>query len=129
MDRNSYRIFNLLLAGITGALFLYAGFFYTGAGSVACVYKAATGHECATCGVTRGFHAFLTGHWREALAFNRFALPLFLFFSVQFLGRVALSAAYRLYPAYPGRLPVWDAVLSALLFALTFGPLILVQGS
>ncbi|RYY65699.1 MAG: DUF2752 domain-containing protein [Chitinophagaceae bacterium] len=127
MDRYSYRLLNLVLAGITGALFLYAGFFYDSSGAVQCVYRQALGRDCATCGVTRSFHAFLTGHWQEGLAFNAFGLPLFLFFALQFFARVALVISAGHYAGFPGSLPRWDAALSATLFLVTFGPLIAAQ--
>ncbi|WP_165917184.1 DUF2752 domain-containing protein [Flaviaesturariibacter aridisoli] len=92
-----------------------------------CVYRRALGRDCVTCGITRSFHAFLTGHWQEGLAFNSFGLPLFLFFALQFAARVSLFVAARRYDGYPGPLPRWDAALSATLFLVLFWPLIAAQ--
>ena len=41
--------------------------------SLPCLFKAATGHECPGCGLTRAFQALLVGQFSEAWHFNPLA--------------------------------------------------------
>lgn len=47
----------------------------------ACPIKAKTGHDCPSCGMTRGVAALGHGEWSRAIAYNR-ASPLVLALSV-----------------------------------------------
>lgn len=125
MDRISYLRFNLIIAGIIAVILLYAGFFCYSNHSVACAYKAATGLDCPTCGLTRSFHAFLTGNWSRAMTLNKHALLLFSFFALQLLLRVLLLLLNKKLSLY--RTQCADLVFSATLFLVCFCPLIIQQ--
>jgi hypothetical protein len=104
-------------------------FFSQNAHAVSCAYKLATGKPCLSCGLTRSFHAFLTGHWQEAIAWNAYGATIFSFFVIQFIGRLSLIAYPYFYKPLPPATPKWDGIISLILFGICFGRLIVAQWS
>ncbi len=88
MNSKTYFWFNCIWAGIITAMLFYAGFFAYSSHAVQCVYKDATGIDCATCGITRGFHHVLVGNFKTAYQLNPLSLQLFLFFAIQLIMRL-----------------------------------------
>lgn len=123
MNSKTYFWFNCIWAGIITAMLFYAGFFAYSSHAVQCVYKDATGIDCATCGITRGFHHVLVGNFKTAYQLNPLSLQLFLFFAIQLIMRLCFMFLPSL---RNNRVKVirWDIIITLLLFAVCFFPLI-----
>ena len=103
-------------------MLFYAGFFAYHQHAVKCVYKNVTGSECATCGLTRSFHHILTGDFKQAVQLNALSIQLFVFFAVQLTARIVLIFATTKNNIQ--QILKWDLILSLILFAVCFFPLI-----
>ncbi len=72
--------FVLILAAFTGMLFLHVlgleVVYHTSKHVIFCPFHKATGLQCPGCGMTRAFWALSAMHFKEALQYNPFSLPL-----------------------------------------------------
>lgn len=60
-----------------------------------CIFHAATGLNCPGCGMQRFLHAFMHGHFSEAIHYNYiliFLIPYILFFGIE---RIVLAGEYQ----------------------------------
>ena len=110
---SSYKLINIILAGVILTIFIYSGFFYDSSLAVACVYKATIGVECAACGLTRDIDSFLSLNFNDPINSN--SLNIFLFFLLQLFARITLSIPKR-------EFITMDVILSALAFLYCFLP-------
>lgn len=77
--------------------------------------------------MSHAFSLIIRGRLAEAELWNRYALPLFIFFVVQFLMRAGISIWLRVGSSKPGYVGYVDAVLSALMMLAALFPLLRIQ--
>ena len=123
---DSYRIINIIFAGVIGLVFIYSCLFLPENGShmIPSFYTDITGHSSPSLGLSRAFSALVRGDIALANQFNPHALNIFAFFCFQFLYRVISLNVDRI--AFVNR-KLWiriDIVLLISLFLLAFYPLI-----
>jgi hypothetical protein len=118
----NYQIINLILAGITGMIFLYSGIFSAERDNhpIPCYYKKATGEECRTCGFSNAFSELVRGNISKAMEHNSLAGPVFLFFLLQFLLRMGLWVFLNRKPHLGRHVLLFDIPFSVLLFFWSF---------
>lgn len=56
-----------------------------------CPFKRATGHDCPTCGMSRGFSALAHGRWADARAYHSATPFMFVLFAVVAAGSLRLT--------------------------------------
>jgi len=85
----NYKLINLLFAGIFGMVFLYSGIFSAQKNNhpipSACIVK-----PCASTGLSRGFSEIVRFNFTSAKKYNKNAIPVFLFFLIQFSLRIII---------------------------------------
>ena len=123
---DSYRIINIIWAGIIGLVFIYSCLFLPENGNhpIPSFYTDLTGRPSPSIGLSRAFSALVRGQFDLAEQFNPHAKNIFAFFSLQF--------AYRLVSLGIDKIPfvnkrIWirvDILLSISLFILAFLPMI-----
>lgn len=123
---DSYRIINIIFAGIIGLVFIYSCLFLPEDGRhiIPSFYTDITGNASPSLGLSRAFSALVRGDVALANQFNPYALTIFLFFCFQFLFRL-ISLKVDSFSFINKR--IWiriDIVLLALSFLIAFYPLI-----
>jgi len=123
---DSYRIINIILAGIIGLVFIYSCLFLPEEGNhlIPSFYSDLTGKTSPSLGLSRAFSALVRGQFDLADQFNPHAKNIFAFLCFQFIFRL-LSLGIDKMPFLNKR--TWisvDILLSILLFTLAFLPLI-----
>ncbi|MGZ2369018.1 hypothetical protein ACXR6G_04480 [Ancylomarina sp. YFZ004] len=123
---DSYRIINIIFAGVIGLVFIYSCLFLPENGShiIPSFYTDITGNTSPSLGLSRAFSALVRGDLALANQFNPHALNIFVFFCFQFLYRLISLKVDRI--AFVNR-KTWirfDIVLSISLFLIAFYPLI-----
>lgn len=130
-----YHILNLSFALIILGILLYSAWYGPEPDQhpVSCIHSQVSGEPCPSCGLSRAFSAIVRGDAETARALNPHAIPVFLFFVLQLAMRGLTSFMVRIIqaPAAAGwlsvsRLTAADAILSILLFARAFLPLLTV---
>ncbi len=122
----AYIIISLIFFILIGMGFAYSYFFYPNYHPIDCLFKSYTGRACPTCGFSRSFSYFTHAQWEQAIQFNSHALPVFLFFTYQFILRMGIVFFY-----FTARKIIstsfikMDMIISISLFLLAFLPLIL----
>jgi len=123
---DSYRIINIIFAGVIGLVFIYSCLFLPENGShiIPSFYTDITGHSSPSLGLSRAFSALVRGDIALANQFNPHALNIFLFFCFQFIFRLISLKVDRM--SFVNRkLWIWlDILLSITLFLIVFYPLI-----
>jgi len=124
---DSYRIINIILAGVIGLVFIYSCLFLpeNGGHLIPSFYTDITHQSSPSLGLSRAFSALVRGQFSLAEQFNPYALNIFLFFTFQFLYRLVSLNIDRM--AFVNR-KLWiriDILFSPFLFLLAFYPLIL----
>ena len=117
---SAYRLLNITLTGVIGLIFLYSGFFVSTDLAITCSYKAQFGVECVSCGFSRDFAAFTHLDFSDKI--NPYSAGLFLFFFIQFIGRIVVLL---LKPNKEEQVIRWDVWLSVVLFVVLIGPYLL----
>ena len=106
----------------------YSGIFSPDRGNypIICVHEAVTGEPCPSCGLSHAFSLILRGRLAEALEWNIYSLRMFLFFFLQLVMRVGLSAWYIKIPepAMRNNLVVADTLVTSAMFILAFWPML-----
>jgi len=123
---DSYRIINIIFAGVIGLVFIYSCLFLPENGShlIPSFYTDMTGHSSPSLGLSRAFSALVRGDIALANQFNPHALDIFAFFCFQLLYRL-ISLKVDSITFIKRKRWIWiDIVLSISLFLLTFYPLI-----
>jgi len=124
---DSYRIINIIFAGVIGLVFIYSCLFLPEEGNhlIPSFYTDLTGETSPSLGLSRAFSALVRGQIGLANQFNPHALNIFAFFSFQFIFRL-LSLGIDKMPFLNKQTWIFvDVLLSILLFALAFRPMIL----
>jgi hypothetical protein len=121
-----YLTINFIIAGICIFIFAYSGFFIAAENNhvIKCGVYEQTGKYCPTCGLSRGFSEIVRLNIHSAAKYNMNALPVFIFFFVQFILRIAFSFAWLLFHRKLW-LIIFDAGISVLLLAYCFKGLII----
>jgi hypothetical protein len=124
---DSYRIINIIFAGVIGLVFIYSCLFLPENGShiIPSFYTDITGHSSPSLGLSRSFSALVRGQISLAHQFNPHALNIFAFFCFQFLYRLISLKVDSV--SFVNR-KTWiriDIVLSISLFLIAFYPLII----
>jgi len=118
---DSYRIINLIFAGIILAVFAYS-LFYGGERPhpVPSGSEMLTGRDTISTGLSRSFSSIVRFDFEQARAYNPYGISIFLFFLIQFIMRVA---GYML-STNPRRQAIirLDIIISILFFILLFRP-------
>lgn len=123
---DSYRIINIIFAGVIGLVFIYSCLFLPDGGKhlIPSFYTDITGNISPSLGLSRAFSALVRGDIALANKFNPHALNIFLFFCFQFLFRlISLKVDRFKYISRENWIFV-DIVLSISLFLIAFYPLI-----
>jgi len=94
---------------------------------VVCVHEKITGQPCPSCGMSHAFSLIIRGRLAEAELWNRYALPLFIFFVVQFFMRAGISLWLRVGSSKPAYVGYIDAVVSGVLMLAALFPLLRIQ--
>lgn len=123
---DSYRIINIIFAGVIGLVFIYSCLFLPENGShiVPSFYTDMTGHSSPSLGLSRAFSALVRGQISQANQFNSNALSIFAFFCFQFLFRlISLKVDNMSFVRRNSWIRI-DILLSISLFMIAFYPLI-----
>jgi len=123
---DSYRIINIIFAGVIGLVFIYSCLFLPENGShiIPSFYTDITGNTSPSLGLSRAFSALVRGQISLANQFNPHALNIFAFFSFQLFYRLISLKVDRV--SFVNR-KTWigvDIVLTIALFLIAFYPLI-----
>jgi len=121
---DSYRIINIIFAGVIGLVFIYSCLFLPENGShiIPSFYTDITGHSSPSLGLSRAFSALVRGDIALANQFNPHAHNIFLFFCFQFIFRMVSLKVDKV--SFIKR-KTWiciDVVLSISLFLIVFYP-------
>ncbi|MRT92211.1 DUF2752 domain-containing protein [Ancylomarina sp. 16SWW S1-10-2] len=124
---DSYRIINIIFAGVIGLVFIYSCLFLPEGGKhlIPSFYTDITGNSSPSLGLSRAFSALVRGDVTLANQFNPHATVIFAFFCFQFLFRI-LSLKVDIISVITKK--TWiriDIVLSITLFLIAFYPLII----
>ena len=124
---DSYRIINIIFAGVIGLVFIYSCLFLPDGGKhlIPSFYTDITGNTSPSLGLSRAFSALVRGDVFSANEFNPHALNIFTFFCFQFLFRLI---ALKVDSSASINRKTWirvDIVLSISLFLIAFYPLII----
>ncbi len=123
---DSYRIINIIFAGVIGLVFIYSCLFLPENGShiIPSFYTDITGNSSPSLGLSRAFSALIRGDLALANQFNPYVMNIFAFFCFQFLYRLISLKVDSM--SFVNR-KTWvriDIVLTISLFLLAFYPLI-----
>lgn len=123
---DSYRIINIIFAGVIGLVFIYSCLFLPDGGKhlIPSFYTDITGNVSPSLGLSRAFSALVRGNLALANQFNPHALNIFLFFCFQFLFRLISFKVDRFKYISRENWIFVDIVLSISLFLIAFYPLI-----
>ena len=127
MKKNdSYRIINIIFAGVIGLVFIYSCLFLPENGShiIPSFYTDITGDSSPSLGLSRAFSALVRGDLALANQFNPHALNIFAFFGFQFLYRLISLKVDSISFFNRKRWIQIDIVLTIVLFLIAFYPLI-----
>ena len=121
-----YLIINIILTGVVFLVFAYSGFFSPVKDNypVVCIHEKLTGEPCVSCGLSHSFSLILRGRISEAYDWNVYGLRVFIFFAGQLFMRIVFSVFYIKYPRSGKYLIVYDSVVSAMFFIVSFLPFI-----
>jgi len=127
LQNEPYLLINFILAGVILLVFAYSGFFSPVKDNypVVCIHEKLTGEPCISCGLSHSFSLILRGNISAANEWNAYGLRVFIFFAGQLLMRIVFSVFYIKYPESGKQLILYDAVVSALLFLVSFLPFII----
>ncbi len=122
-----YNRINLIFAGIIILIFVYSGIFSPEKSNhpVPCIHERLTGHPCPTCGISHSFSAIIRGNFKEAREWNRNGIPVFLFFLIQLVMRIAITIVNQKAFVPVKTLLYVDVSISLLLFISCFRRLLL----
>lgn len=123
---DSYRIINIIFAGVIGLVFIYSCLFLPEKGShlFPSIYTDLTGKTSPSLGLSRAFSALVRGDVALANQFNPHAKNIFAFLSFQFIYRLVSLGIDKM--TFVNK-RIWisvDILLLVLLFILAFHPLI-----
>lgn len=123
---DSYRIINIIFAGVIGLVFIYSCLFLPDGGKhlIPSFYTDITGNISPSLGLSRAFSALVRGNLALANQFNPHALNIFLFFCFQFLFRLISFKVDRFKCISRKKWILVDIILSIALFLIAFYPLI-----
>ena len=121
-----YLIINIIFAGVVILVFAYSGFFSPIKDNypVVCIHEKLTGEPCVSCGLSHSFSLIMRGRISEAYEWNVYGLRVFIFFAGQLLMRIVFSIFYIKYPGSGKYLIIYDSVVSAMFFLVSFLPFI-----
>ncbi len=124
---DSYRIINIIFAGVIGLVFIYSCLFLPDGGKhlIPSFYTDITGDASPSLGLSRAFSALVRGDVALANQFNPYALNIFAFFCFQFLFRLISLKVDSISFVNKKTWIQIDVVLTISLFLITFYPLII----
>ena len=124
--KRSYLLINLVLAGITGVIFIYSGIFSAEDGNhpLPSFHEMITGQPAPSSGMSRAFSEIIRGNLDSARDYNPDSLFLFAFFLIQASQRIAVSMILIRGRIKERHLLLADVVLSVSMFFYCFqGPI------
>lgn len=123
---DSYRIINIIFAGVIGLVFIYSCLFLPDGGQhlIPSFYTDITGNSSPSLGLSRAFSALVRGDVVLAIQFNPHAIKIFVFFCFQFLFRLISLKVDRMTFISKKQWIRTDIVLTIGLFLVVFYPLI-----
>lgn len=126
LNNEPYLIINLIFAGVILLIFAYSGIFSPVKDNypVVCIHQKLTGQPCPSCGLSHSFSLIVRGRLDEAFTWNHYGFRIFLFFASQLILRLAFSRSYIKNPGTRSQLIILDSVGSAVIFLISFWPLI-----
>jgi hypothetical protein len=122
---HSYKIINLIFAGIIVAILAYSFFFGTDGRKypIPSNSKILTAEITISTGLSRSFTAIMHFRFAEAKAYNPYGIRVFLFFFIQLFMRLTGFWLACRSPFLNRKLFTADAILSSGLFVFTCWPL------
>ena len=120
---STYKIVNIILAGIIGLIFIYSGFFVHSDASIHCTVKSIYGIDCITCGFSRDFNQYVQLNFNHSINSNSFNF--FLFFLINLFIRSILIIANKSLLKFENRLIIADSLIQSIWFILIISPIIL----
>ena len=122
ISNEPYLIINILFAGVILLIFAYSGIFSPEKNNypVTCLHEKLIGEPCFSCGLSHSFSLIVRGRIDEAYKWNLYSMRVFLFFTSQFILRVAFSIFYIKYPDTRRQLIIFDCIGSGVIFLITF---------
>lgn len=113
----TYKLINLIFAGIIIVLFVYSGnFYFKNMPKLSCIHYRITGQTCNACGLSRGFTEIMRGNFRKAQEFNANSMYVFSFFLIQLCLRISLTIISNRMKKHIHVIVAIDVVLSLILF-------------
>jgi hypothetical protein len=123
----TYRIINIIIAGVIIGIFLYSGVFNYKKNNfpIHSFHENITGQTSISSGLSRSFSAIVRLDFEEAKAYNQYGMGLFVFFILQLLLRcffyfIIAKSFYSV-----GQIIKIDVLISISLFVLYFKPFII----
>ncbi len=116
-----YQLVNTSFALVLAGLFVY--FAWAPSDEVnllSCSYKKQFGTYCYTCGLTRAFSDIMHLDFKSALGLNADAIRVFMFFLIQFFGRLFLNIIAVRTNISTSKLVIGDVAISLLLLLFCF---------
>lgn len=125
----SYLISNIIFAGVILLIMGYSLIFSPAGDTypIVCVHEKITGQPCPSCGMSHAFSLIIRGRLAEAETWNKYAMPLFIFFVVQLFMRAGISIWLRVGSSKPVSVGYIDAVVSGVLMLAALFPLLRIQ--
>lgn len=123
----TYICINLIFAGVIILIIFYSAVFSpSGNYPLGCVHESLTGESCPSCGLSHAFSLIVRGRLQEALVYNVYSMRLFLFFALQLIIRAGVPVIWLRLPDIRRRndLVLTDAVVTAMMFAVAFYPMV-----
>jgi hypothetical protein len=120
---HTYKIVNIILAGIIGLIFIYSGFFVHSNAAINCTVKSIYGIDCITCGFSRDFHNYINLDYKKSI--NPYSFNFFLFFLINFFIRSTLILAHKPLLKFENKLIIADSLIQIIWFILIISPIIL----
>ena len=120
---STYKIVNIILAGIIGLIFIYSGFFVHSDTSIHCTVKSIYGIDCITCGFSRDFNQYVQLNFNHSINSNSFNF--FLFFLINLFIRSILILVHKRILKFENRFIIADSLIQSIWFILIISPIIL----
>ncbi len=122
-----YIILNLSFSGVILLIFLYAGFFSAQKDNypVSSIYEDILHKKSPTSGLSHSFSEIIRGNFSSAKDWNKYGIPIFMFFLIQLLLRI-VSCSLIISGKIQVRKLVWaDSLISFFLFLICFQNLLI----
>ncbi len=122
-----YIILNLSFSGLILLIFLYASLYSAQKNNypVPSIYESILHKESPTSGLSHSFSEIIRGNFSSAKDWNKYGIPIFMFFLIQLLLRIVSSSLIITGKIKIQKLMWADSFISLFLFLICFNSLLL----